>query len=353
MLKILRIAGVLLGAVLIIWPLSGCDQEQADRFFDTAGSAPESIAESLADNSGTLEDLPDSVPENLPDSMPEDALESLPEQDPEENETQSQPQNSTDTDSSANPSKKPDRLPLENMDYQAAELKNYETNGAQFFLDEPKYYRIANTIYHYRDYHNTLIFNRNFEDIQQADSAWLVEIAASQAPRIDLYSAAFRNLSSDTPIGQFVAQKKQCGAAIGLLAYGDMVRAEAKTLFGKTYELPRTNGKTIRYDKGIDAYYLDCEGASLSTDYPVIVEELNSQEDDNTIAVKAITLCYWDFNGTWSSPDGSWESKGMSSEDIKQYVIQQIEAGNKQFIPSTYYLQETDGSLRVTGYQKG
>lgn len=306
MRKILYKAGVLFSVVLVIWPFSGCVKKQSNYFSGDTGSLPESTSQSVPKRSIQAETIADSV-----------------------------------------------ELPLENTEYKTAQIKNYETIGAQFFLDEKRYYQIANAIYHYRDYHNTFIFDQDFMDIQQADPALLVEIAASQAPHIDQYSNAYRNLTADSPIGNWVLNKKESGFPIRLIAYGDVVRAEANVLFGETYELPRSDGRTIQYDQELDLYYLNREGASLATDYPIITEELDSPEKENTIAVKAITLCYWEFNGVWAAPDGSWESNGMSMSDIKNYVKKQMQSDSKQFIPSTYYLQETDGILRVIGYQKG
>lgn len=306
MRKILYKAGVLFSIVLVIWPFSGCTKKQSKIFTGDTGSSPESTSQSVSKRSMQVETIADSV-----------------------------------------------ELPLENTEYKTAQMKNYETIGAQFFLDEKRYYQIANAIYHYRDYHNTLIFDQDFMDIQQADPALLVEIAVSQAPHIDQYSNAYRNLTDDSPIGNWVLKKKDSGFPIGLIAYGDVVRAEANVLFGETYELPRTNGRTIQYDKELDLYYLNRESASLATDYPIITEELDFPEKEKTIAVKAITLCYWEFNGVWAAPDGSWESNGMSMSEIKNYVKKQMQSDSKQFIPSTYYLQESDGILRVIGYQKG
>lgn len=305
MLRVLHLAGVLFCAVLVVWPLAGCGTSQADT--SSASLAPSS--------------------ESPPDGQPQSSLSSQPADDQV-------------------------RLPLENTDYKKAELQNYETIGAQFFQNDKRYYRIASAIYRYRDYHNALIFEENLSDITQADPAFLVEIAASQAPHIDLYSAAFRNLPADCALGKFFKQKKDTGIAVGLLSYGDDVRAKAKELFGEDYELPKLAGLTIRYDADLDLYYLNRDGASLATDYPVIIGELKTSDKDGCIAVKVLRLCYWDFNGIWSTPDGSWESGKMTMQEIKNYAVKQIEAGNQQFMPSTYYLQETDGGLRVVGFQK-
>ncbi len=305
MFRVLHLAGVLFCAVLVVLPLAGCGASQTD-----ASSV------SLAPSS-----------ESPPDSQSQSSLPSQP------------------ADGQV-------RLPLENTDYKKAELQNYETIGAQFFQNDKRYYRIASAIYQYRDYHNALIFEESLSDLAQADPAFLVEIAASQAPHIDLYSAAFRSLPADCALGKFFKQKKNAGIAVGLLSYGDDVRVKAKELFGKDYVLPRLAGLTIQYDADLDLYYMNRDGASLATDYPVIISELETPEKDDCIAVKVLRLCYWDFNGIWSTPDGSWESGKMSMQEIKNYAVKQIEAGNRQFIPSTYYLQETDGTLRVVGFQK-
>lgn len=306
MLRVFHLAGVLFCAVLAVWPLSGCGTNQTDA--SSASIAP--------------------FPEGPSGSLPQSSVSSQ----------------SSDIDV---------RLPLENTDYKKAELQNYETIGAQFFLNDKRYYRIASAIYRYRDYHNALIFEETLPEIAQADPALLVEIAASQAPHIDLYSAAFRSLPAESPLGKFFKTKKKAGLSIGFMSYGSDVRTKAKELFGEDYELPKLAGQTIQYDADLDLYYLNRDGASLATDYPVIVGELNTAQENGCIAVKVLRLCYWDFNGIWSTPDGSWESGKMSMQEIKNYAVKQIEAQNQQFMPSTYYLEETDGVLRVVGYQKG
>lgn len=303
MIRVLPLAGALFCAAFAVWPLAGCGTNQADASSASPTDRPQS-SQSLSSVSFQSSNI--------------------------------------DV-----------RLPLENTDYKKAELKNYESIGAQFFQNSKNNYRIANTIYHYRDYHNTLIFDETLPDITQADPKFLVEIAASQAKRIDLYSTAFCNLPTESPLGKFLMQKKKAGISIGFLSYGSNVREKAKELFGEDYELPKLAGQTIQYDADLDLYYLNRDGASLATDYPVIVGELNTAGENSRIAVKVLRLCYWDFNGVWSTPDGSWESQDMTMQEIKNYAAEQIEAQNQQFMPSTYYLQETDGVLRVVGYQKG
>lgn len=306
MRKVLSIAGILFSAVLVIWPLSGCGKKQIKHV------------------SGDLA----SIPENRPQTVTK---------------------NSLDIKSSADIV----RLPMENLDYKIAQMKNFETIGAQFFLDEKRSYQIANAIYHYRDYHNTFIFDQNMVDIQQSDPALLVEIAASQAPHIDQYSSEYQNLPADSPIGKWIKHKKENGFSIGMITYGDVVRAQAKVLYGESYELPRMNGRTIRYDEELDVYYLDHPSASLATDYPILIEELEVPDKENTIAVKAVTLCYWQFNEIWSTPDGRWESDGKAMDAVKQYVQKQLQKDSKPLTPCTFYLKDSDGILRVVGYQKG
>lgn len=306
MRKVLSIAGILFSAVLVTLPLSGCGKKQMNSVSVDFNSAEEKSPQTVAKNSLDAKSSADIV-----------------------------------------------RLPMENLEYKTAQMNNFETIGAQFFLDEKRSYQIANAIYHYRDHHNTFIFDQNIVDIQQSDPALLVEIAASQAPHIDQYSSEYQNLSADSPIGKWIQNKKNNGYSIGMITYGDVVRAQAKVLYGESYELPRINGRTIRYDKQLDLYYLDYLSASLATDYPVIIEEHEVPDKENILAVRAVTLCYWQFNEIWSTPDGRWESDGKTIDAVKQYVEKQLQSDSSSLIPCTFYLNDSDGILRVVGYQKG
>jgi|GEM_PF-7044006 len=246
------------------------------------------------------------------------------------------------------------RLPLENYSYRAAELQNYCSMGAQFYTDHMGSdvrdvpYDLAAAIYKYRDYHNALIFDTNFTDILELDPAILIEIAASQAPHIDLYSDAFANVSTENEIKKFFVERYEGGQELSLLSYGEDVRAKAAELFGDSYELPRADGLRIRYNAEIDLYYLEGPTAALSTDYPVVVEW---KRIGDSYTAKIIRLSFWEFRGSWSTPDGSWESsENCSISEVREYVNSNFHS----FPQDTYVLTGRDRqSLRVIGYKKG
>ncbi len=235
-------------------------------------------------------------------------------------------------------------LPRENLHYRQAELQTYQKLGAQIFLGEEAY-PLAESIYNYRDYHNMFIFTEGFTDITQLEPELLVEIAASQAPHVDLYSAEFRASSGN--IRKFFLDQREKGTPIRMISYGSDARQKAKYLFGTDYDLPRQDGATFRYSPDLDIYYLYAEGSSMSSDYPILLEV---RQDGDLYTAKSILMSYWSFSGTWSNPDGSWESDEYCSMDaVKEY----LSTKSKDALPIlTFTLQKSGDIYRVVGFQR-
>lgn len=236
-------------------------------------------------------------------------------------------------------------LPRESQRYRQAELETYQQLGAQLFLGEEAY-PLAESIYNYRDYHNMFIFTDSFTDITQLEPELLIEIAASQAPRVDLYSRTFR--ASQGPVRSFYLAQREAGKPVGMISYGADVRRKAQELFGEAYTLPRQDGLTVRYEPQLDIYYLGAQDvSSMSSDYPILLEV---RQEGDRYTVKSILLSYWSFSGTWSNPDGSWESdEYCSMEAVRSYL--DSEARND--LPVLTFTLEKAGDLyRMVGFQR-
>lgn len=219
---------------------------------------------------------------------------------------------------SLNTSPSTEELPLENLTSRFGEIQNFKDIGAQFLCDHPESYTITAAIYAYRDYNNSIIFDQPFEDIQQADPSLLVEIAASQAPHVDLYNADFYTAPSSDPVKSFYQEQLKQGHRISLISYGDDVRKTAKALFGEDYQLPAANGLTMLYHPELDIYYLDHYALSLSTDYPVLV---SVTEVPNGYQADVVIMAYWDCYDSWGTLDGSWNSEdGAPIYQVRDYV---------------------------------
>ena len=84
----------------------------------------------------------------------------------------------------------------------------------------------------------------------------------------------------------------------------------------------------------------------MSSDYPILLE---IHQNGSQYITKAILLSYRSYSGTWANPDGSWESDDRCKMDlVKQY----LEKNGKDLLPIlTFQLQESDGVLRLTGFE--
>lgn len=242
-----------------------------------------------------------------------------------------------------------DRLPLENTQDRLAEIRNFRKIGAQFLLEDDRAYKLAAIIYSYRDYRNTLIFNSDFSSISEAPVSLLVEIAASQSPHIDIYGEAFEAADPQSqPVKRFFEEQSRAGRSVSLLSYGEDVRKMAKVLFGDSFELPAQDGISIRYSQPLDLYYLDAEGSTLATDYPVITSI--ESEPDGGLTARAVILSYWDSFNQWSFPDGSWGSQENADiQAVKEYVCRNIDR-----LPAHVYTftPRTDGEWGISGFSK-
>lgn len=215
-------------------------------------------------------------------------------------------------------------LPMENTAYKKAELNNFEDIGAQFWIadavDNPLVisdaYLISRALYYYRDYNNALIFSYPFETPDEISSSVKIDIAASQAPHVDVYSSAFQR-AKEHPLYLFVKEAEQNGKSIGMIAYADDVKKQAKLLFGSDYELPPQNGKSIFYDETLGIFYLETQAVNVYTDYPIV---LSFETRGALIDAKVAIVCYSEVNGRWASKDGSWMSSSSDIEELRKYL---------------------------------
>ena len=135
---------------------------------------------------------------------------------------------------------------------------------------------------------------------------------------------------------------------MSLLSYGEDVRKMAKVLFGDSFELPAQDGISIRYSQPLDLYYLDAEGSTLATDYPVITSIESGP--DGGLTARAVILSYWDSFNQWSFPDGSWGSQENADiQAVKEYVCRNIDR-----LPAHVYTftPRTDGEWGISGFSK-
>lgn len=251
--------------------------------------------------------------------------------------------------SESQPAPSGDRLPLENTQDRLAEIHNFRKIGAQFLLDDDRAYKLAAIIYSYRDYRNTLIFNSDFSSISEAPAPLLVEIAASQSPHIDIYGEVFEAADPHLqPVKRFFEEQSGAGRSVSLLSYGEDVRKMAKVLFGDSFELPAQDGISIQYNQSLDLYYLDAEGSTLATDYPVITS-IESGPDGGLIA-QAVILSYWDSFNQWAFPDGSWGSgENADIQTVREYVCRNIDR-----LPAHVYTfsPRANGELGISGFSQ-